>query len=76
MARRYGRQVFQYINVIDPVVKRMAARGAGVIVNVIGQGGKVASAVHLPGGAANAALMLATAGLAVFRRGKRTPLEG
>jgi len=55
---------FSYINVIDPVVKRMAARGAGVIVNVIGQGGKVASAVHLPGGAANAALMLATAGLA------------
>lgn len=55
---------FSYINVIDPVVKRMAARGAGVIVNVIGQGGKVASPVHLPGGAANAALMLATAGLA------------
>ncbi len=55
---------FTYINVIDPVVKRMAARGAGVIVNVIGQGGKVASPVHLAGGAANAALMLATAGLA------------
>ena len=32
--------------------------------NVIGQGGKVASPSHLPGGAANAALMLATAGLA------------
>lgn len=55
---------FSYINVIDPVVKRMAARGGGVIVNVIGQGGKVASPVHLAGGAANAALMLATAGLA------------
>ncbi len=55
---------FSYINVIDPVIKRMAARGAGVIVNVIGQGGKVASATHLAGGAANAALMLATAGLA------------
>ena len=55
---------FSYINVIDPVVKRMAARGTGVIVNVIGQGGKVASPVHLPGGAANAALMLVTAGLA------------
>ena len=54
---------FTYINVIDPVVKGMAARGRGVIVNVIGQGGKVASPIHLPGGAANAALMLATAGL-------------
>lgn len=55
---------FSYINVIDPVVKRMAARRAGVIVNVIGGGGKVASPIHLPGGAANAALMLATVGLA------------
>jgi NAD(P)-dependent dehydrogenase (short-subunit alcohol dehydrogenase family) len=55
---------FSYINVIDPVVKRMAARRTGVIVNVIGGGGKVASPIHLPGGAANAALMLATVGLA------------
>lgn len=55
---------FSYVNVFDPVVKRMAKRGTGVIVNVIGNGGKVASPTHLPGGAANAALMLATAGLA------------
>jgi len=55
---------FSYINVIDPVVKRMAARGRGAVINVIGQGGKVPSPVHLPGGSANAALMLATAGLA------------
>lgn len=55
---------FSYIHVIDPMVKRMAARGAGVIVNIIGQGGKIASPVHLAGGSANAALMLATAGLA------------
>ena len=55
---------FSYINVIDPLIKRMAARGSGVIVNIIGQGGKVASPTHLAGGAANAALMLATAGLA------------
>ncbi|OYV84394.1 MAG: 3-oxoacyl-ACP reductase, partial [Acidiphilium sp. 21-68-69] len=55
---------FSYINVIDPLVKLMAARGRGVIVNVIGNGGKIASPVHLAGGAANAALMLATAGLA------------
>lgn len=55
---------FSYIHAIDPVVKRMAARGQGVIVNIIGVGGKVASPVHLAGGAANAALMLVTAGLA------------
>jgi len=54
---------FSAINVIDPAIKRMAARKTGVIVNIIGIGGKVAAAVHLPGGAANAALMLATAGL-------------
>ncbi len=60
MAAKY----FTYIHVIDPVVKRMAARGTGVIVNVIGNGGKVAATTHLAGGAANAALMLATAGLA------------
>jgi NAD(P)-dependent dehydrogenase (short-subunit alcohol dehydrogenase family) len=46
------------------VLKRMAARGRGAIVNVIGAGGKIANPVHLPGGAANAALMLATVGLA------------
>lgn len=54
---------FSYINVIDPVVKLMASRRRGVIVNVIGLGGKFATPIHLPGGAANAALMLATAGL-------------
>jgi NAD(P)-dependent dehydrogenase (short-subunit alcohol dehydrogenase family) len=55
---------FSTINVVDPLVKRMAARGSGVIINIIGAGGKIASPVHLAGGAANAALMLVTAGLA------------
>jgi NAD(P)-dependent dehydrogenase (short-subunit alcohol dehydrogenase family) len=55
---------FSYIHPVDIVVKRMAARGRGAIVNIIGMGGKVANPIHLPGGAANAALMLATAGLA------------
>ena len=54
---------FSTINVVDPVVKLMAARGRGVIVNIIGAGGKVAKPIHLAGGSANAALMLATAGL-------------
>ncbi len=55
---------FTYIHVMDPVIKRMAGRGQGAIVNVVGAGGKVAGPTHLPGGAANAALMLASAGLA------------
>jgi NAD(P)-dependent dehydrogenase (short-subunit alcohol dehydrogenase family) len=55
---------FTYVHVMDPVVPRMGARGQGAVVNVIGMGGKVAGPTHLPGGAANAALMLATAGLA------------
>jgi NAD(P)-dependent dehydrogenase (short-subunit alcohol dehydrogenase family) len=55
---------FTYINAMDAVLKSMVARGQGAIVNIIGSGGRDASPVHLPGGAANAALMLASAGLA------------
>ena len=55
---------FTYIHLIDPVIKRMAARSAGAIVNVVGSGGKIAKPLHLPGGAANASLMLVSAGLA------------
>ena len=55
---------FSTIYPTDIVVKRMAARKRGAIVNIIGMGGKVASGSHLAGGSANAAIMLATAGLA------------
>jgi NAD(P)-dependent dehydrogenase (short-subunit alcohol dehydrogenase family) len=55
---------FSTVYVLDPVVKLMAGRGRGSIVNVIGQGGKVANPLHISGGSANAALMLATAGYA------------
>jgi len=55
---------FSYINMMSPVAQQMAKRGRGVIVNVIGAGGKTASPVHLAGGSANAALMLATTGMA------------
>jgi NAD(P)-dependent dehydrogenase (short-subunit alcohol dehydrogenase family) len=55
---------FTYIHMLDPVIKRMGQRGSGVIVNIIGAGGKVASPTHLSGGAANAALMLVSAGMA------------
>jgi len=54
---------FTTINVVDPLIKRMSARGRGTIINIIGIGGKVAMETHLAGGAANAGLMLATAGL-------------
>lgn len=67
---------FSYINVIDPVVKRMAERGSGVIVNVIGNGGKVASPTHIAGGSANAALMLATAGLGHAYAGRGVRVVG
>jgi NAD(P)-dependent dehydrogenase (short-subunit alcohol dehydrogenase family) len=55
---------FSYIHAMDAVLPGMAERGNGVVVNIIGMGGKVATPIHLPGGAANSALMLATVGLA------------
>lgn len=55
---------FTYIHAMDAALKTMVAREEGAIVNIIGTGGKRASAMHLPGGAANAALMLVSAGLA------------
>lgn len=60
----FDAKFFSYIYVVDIVVKRMAARGRGAIVNIIGAGGKTASTAHIAGGAANAALMLSTVGLA------------
>lgn len=89
-ARRYGpaeltperwrdamdAKYFTYIHMIDPTIKRMAQRGSGVVVNVIGAGGKVASTTHLSGGAANAALMLATAGLASAYAGQGVRVNG
>lgn len=55
---------FTYMHMIDPVIRRMAARGKGSIVNVVGQGGRQANPLHIGGGAANAALMLASVGYA------------
>ena len=55
---------FSYLHAIDPVIKHMVDRGRGTVINIIGAGGKMANPIHLPGGAANAALMLVTAGLA------------
>ena len=55
---------FTYIHAMEAILPAMVKRGRGVIVNIIGMGGKVATPIHLPGGAANSALMLATVGLA------------
>jgi NAD(P)-dependent dehydrogenase (short-subunit alcohol dehydrogenase family) len=55
---------FAYMHAIDPVIRAMAGRGRGSIVNVVGQGGRQADPLHIGGGAANAALMLATVGYA------------
>jgi NAD(P)-dependent dehydrogenase (short-subunit alcohol dehydrogenase family) len=55
---------FPYIHAMEAVRGGMVARGRGAIVNIIGIGGRVGQPQHLAGGAANAALMLATVGLA------------
>ncbi|MFC0397197.1 SDR family NAD(P)-dependent oxidoreductase [Paraburkholderia rhizosphaerae] len=64
---------FPYIYPQQEVLRRMVARvksgeaaEPGTIVNIIGMGGKYATDIHIAGGAANAALMLATVGLAHY----------
>ncbi len=55
---------FPYVNAMDAVRDGMIARKRGAIVNIVGTGGKRAQPTHLAGGAANAALMLVTVGMA------------
>jgi NAD(P)-dependent dehydrogenase (short-subunit alcohol dehydrogenase family) len=55
---------FTYMHAIGAVLPAMLERKRGVIVNIVGTGGKVPSPWHLAGGAANAALMLISTGLA------------
>jgi NAD(P)-dependent dehydrogenase (short-subunit alcohol dehydrogenase family) len=55
---------FTYVHAMQAVLPGMVGRRRGAIVNIVGQGGKVANASHLPGGSANAALMLVSVGLA------------
>ncbi|MBU4609672.1 SDR family oxidoreductase [Achromobacter sp. GG226] len=55
---------FTYVHAMEPVLKRMAARGKGSVVNIVGQGGKQAGVMHIAGGSANAGLMLASVGYA------------
>jgi len=67
---------FPTVHLMEPVAKRMAARGNGAIVNIIGQGGKQASPIHISGGSANAALMLATVGFARVYADKGVRVNG
>jgi NAD(P)-dependent dehydrogenase (short-subunit alcohol dehydrogenase family) len=55
---------FTYMHATEAVIRGMAERGSGSVVNVVGSGGKVANPLHIGGGAANAALMLASVGYA------------
>ena len=55
---------FSTVHALQAAIPGMAARGRGSIVNIVGVGGMLPTPTHLPGGAANAALMLASAGLA------------
>lgn len=67
---------FATIHVLEPVLRLMAGRGRGAAVTIIGQGGRIASPMHLPGGAANSALMLATVGLARAYAGRGLRVNG
>src|SRR5690606_34162375 len=53
---------FTYIHMLQAVLPGMGRRRKGAVVSIIGMGGKVGRPHHLAGGAANAALMLATTG--------------
>ncbi|HEX2171793.1 MAG TPA: SDR family NAD(P)-dependent oxidoreductase [Dehalococcoidia bacterium] len=53
-----------YVRVSRAALPHLERAGGGVILNIIGTGGKVYTEHHLAGGASNAALMLVTMGLA------------
>ncbi|WP_161567767.1 SDR family NAD(P)-dependent oxidoreductase [Pigmentiphaga sp. H8] len=52
------------VHALDAVVPRMGHRGGGVVVNIAGAGGKVSNPMHMPGGAANAAIILVASAMA------------
>jgi NAD(P)-dependent dehydrogenase (short-subunit alcohol dehydrogenase family) len=61
---------FTYMHATEAVIRGMAERGSGAVVNVVGQGGRQANPLHIGGGAANAALMLASVGYAKAYAGR------
>jgi 3-oxoacyl-[acyl-carrier protein] reductase len=60
----WGLKLFGYVRLMKAVIPRMIRQGGGRIVNVIGNSGKQPIATMLPGGAANAALLAITKGVA------------
>ena len=56
-------KVFGYINLCREMYRHMAARKAGVIINIIGVGGEKPTAGYIVGSAGNASLMAFTRGL-------------
>lgn len=52
------------VHALDAVVPRMGERGGGAVVNIAGAGGKLSNPMHMPGGAANAAILLVSSALA------------
>ena len=57
-------KILGYVRTLRVVLPHLAAQGSGAVVNITGRGGRQPNAVHLPGGAANAAVNLITKGLA------------
>jgi NAD(P)-dependent dehydrogenase (short-subunit alcohol dehydrogenase family) len=67
MDAKYFTTIYPQQVVLKQMAERMKANPKaqpGSVVNIVGMGGKIASDIHIAGGAANAALMLATVGLA------------
>ncbi|GGC66770.1 short-chain dehydrogenase/reductase [Chelatococcus reniformis] len=64
-------KVFGFIGVTRAFYALMAARGAGVVVNIIGMGGEKVDAAYIAGSAGNAALMAFTRAL-----GGASPAQG
>jgi NAD(P)-dependent dehydrogenase (short-subunit alcohol dehydrogenase family) len=52
-----------YVRCVRAVAPHMMGQGWGRIINIIGTAGKRANPIHLPGGSANAALVLFTKGM-------------
>ncbi|HVR54776.1 MAG TPA: SDR family oxidoreductase [Pseudorhodoferax sp.] len=57
-------KILGYVRTLRAVLPHLAQQGHGAVVNITGRGGRQPHAVHLPGGAANAAVNLITKGLA------------
>ena len=74
--RAWDLKVFGYISLCRAVYPAMKARGAGVIVNVIGAAGEKFPPAYIAGAAGNASLMAFTRALGKRRAGRRAARGG